>query len=336
LRKMDEAEHDQWMLAADLLHHRLLAAQETSWLTDPAEKLHTLTLGAAFTRHTVANVYGRPPELCHYTRVANLEPILQSGCLRGTNAEQCNDTREVVHPRERIDKCLENLIRARFPRSPQRKFFSHIRYLITRVRPDYYVTCFSSRDNGRTEWGEYADRGKGIVIVFDTNELADPIGSIAREVVSLRPIIYEPARQRDQLSEACDLAIRTIALCRGRGWRFSMIDPFIQMVAAMLCSHLTHQATAFKHEFWADEREWRLVMPVYGDTTGNEAIHTTQDGRTYVEFRPSRGPLPITRVVVGPAAPEETVNLIETVLRTYGHAAPVSRSDIPLRSTSDP
>jgi hypothetical protein len=326
------ADHEEWMRAADILYRRHLARSETTSLRDPADIPHMQMLGTAFTRRRVAIVYRRPTELCHYTRTANLEPILASGFLRATNAEQCNDAREVIHARERIDECVYTHIVTSMPRSPSNRFFHYIREAVTSVKATYYVTCFSSRDNGRIEWGDYGDRGKGIVLVFDADELTDPRGPIEREVVTLRPIIYEPRDQREQLLTACILAIGTINRRYGLTWDFSSPDPFVLMVAASLCSHLAHQATAFKDEFWIDEREWRLVMPLYGSPEDAAVIHTSPDGRQYTAIRPRRGKrLPIARVVVGPVAPEGTESAVEATLRAHGYDVPVTRSDVPLR-----
>lgn len=303
----------------------------TSWLRDPADIAHMQMLGTTLMRLTVASVYRHPPELCHYTRTANLAPILASGYLRANNALQCNDAKEVTHARERIDECVYAHIVTSMPRLPRHRFFQYIRETVSSVQPTFFVTCFSSRDNGRTEWSDYGDRGKGIVLVFDTEELTDPKGPVEREVVTLRPIIYEPKDQREQLLTACILAIGAIYRRYGINWGFSKPDLFVQMVAATLCSHLAHQATAFKHEFWIDEREWRLVMPLYGEPTDSEVIHTGPDGRQYTEIRPRRGRLPITRVVVGPIAPEGAETAVLATLRAHGYDVPVTRSDVPLR-----
>lgn len=329
---MPDAPHEHWMAAADILHYRHLAKQETSWLTDPADKAHILALGSAFTRLAISGVYAQPPELFHYTKLESFFHILRSACFRATNAQHCNDRNEVIHGRRRIDECIESQIRASLPRSTRLSFFrSLVAELIHRVRANYYVTCFASRERGRLEWGAYADGGKGVVIAVDTAQLSQTPNDIAkREVITLRPLVYEPVEQAGQLTAACELAYRTISRRLGAGKTFERHLPFVGSVSAMLCSHLTAQAVGFKDEFWADEREWRLVLPLY-DPASDMSVVRTVNRREYVEITYPDGRLPITRVIVGPLCSADDELSVRHAMLANGYTVPVVRSDVPIQ-----
>jgi len=330
----EDISREPWMVAADTLHRRHLAPQETQWLQDPADKVYVSMLGRDLTRLGVAHVVETPVELFHYTKIDNFKSIIQSGTLRASNAEQCNDSKEVVLGRQLIDECLNTQMSRGMPGSVRREFFEFFaRDLINRVRPTYYITCFSSRERGRPEWGLYADGGRGVVIVMESAELASS-AAIQRsiEIATLRPITYDANDQHKQMEAACDLAYDTIIRRLGRPKSLIKNLPLVASVGAMLSAHLTFQASGFKHEFWADEHEYRLTVSLYGHESDTTAIRN-YNGRQYLEISYSDNKLPITRVVVGPLASEDDESFVRQVLRENGYDVSVIRSDIPFRET---
>lgn len=318
-----------------MLHSQFLARQEVQSLHDPADIAHVLALGRELTRLAIGPIYRQPTELFHYTPAQSCVKLIRAGVLRATNAEQCNDRNEVVHGRNRIRDCLEQKVISSFPRSRRWEFFLHfVRDLIFNVRPHYYVTCFSARENGRTEWG-YADDGRGVVIAFDTKAVGQrstPVGS--REVAKLRPIVYRPDVQTEQLHVACDAAYRTVALRLAGDCRLQRYLPFFGSVSAMLCAHLTSQALAFKDDFWEDEREWRMVVSLYGDPSDVQALRETPDGRSYIELEFPDGKLPLTRILLGPLASQDDEAIIRATLQEERYDVAVTRSDAPFRPRS--
>jgi len=319
--------------AADLLHGRIVAKQESRWLRDPADIVHVNALSRQLTREGVAFVADAPEELFHYTRLENFVKIVDSGVLHATDAEQCNDSKEVVHGRELIAECLQSQISRAMPRSPRREFFEYFaKELVRRVRPKYYVVCFSSRERGRLEWGEYADGGRGVVVAMNLVESTPDAKIISSdEVVTLRPITYGRAEQETQLRHACELAYEAVARRLGPSKSFVRNLPFVATVGAVLCSHLTCQAAAFKDPFWEDEHEWRITASLYGEASDAEAIQRSPSGRHYVRVSYPESRLPITRVVVGPLASDEDELLVRNTLSAKGYDVPLSRSDVPLR-----
>jgi hypothetical protein len=178
--------------AVDILHRRIIAKHEARWLRDPADFVHVNSLSREFTRNGVAFITTAPEELFHYTTLQGFSDIIKSGVLRATDAEQCNDKKEVVHGRDLIAKCLDLQIQRAMPRSQRREFFEHFaKNLIHRVRPKYHVTCFSSRERGRSEWGVYADGGRGVILVMNLVDSVPDASIVAsEEIVTLRPITY--------------------------------------------------------------------------------------------------------------------------------------------------
>lgn len=333
---MTNVEHEQWMAAADIVHRRYLAKREIQGLDDPADILHTLALGLELNRLSIAGVYDQPSELFHYTKLEAFFSIMASGVMRAANAENSNDGREGHYRQKQLEDCLECQIRSSFPGSRRSHFFEFCaKNLLARVRPQYYVACFSSREDGRTEW-DYGGHGRGVIVVMNVRRLhheaavAAPLAN-----VSLRPIMYQRAAQLEQLRLACHITYRTLIR------RVGTIKPadrdlaFINNLVAMLCSHLTWQATAFKCEFWEDEREWRMTLPLFGDASDATVIKAMPDGRTYVELQYPGGKLPITRVIVGPLVSAEDEEKVRSALAIQGYEAEVSRSNAPFRSDGD-
>lgn len=103
------------------------------------------------------------------------------------------------------------------------------------------------------------------------------------------------------------------------------------MIGAILCSHLTSEAAAFKDEFWEDEHEWRITLSLYGDPSDRQAIQRSSSGHDYVQVEFPGQKLPITRVVVGPLMSRDEELSVKQILSSYGYDVPTTRSDVPLQ-----
>jgi len=319
------------MLASDLLHKRHLASGALSLVSEPADIAHVLALGAQLTRLGMADVVRRPAEFFHYTTLGSFFKIISSDVLRATNAEQCNDLKEVIHGRERISECLTQQVFRGFPRSLRWHFFTSAQEVVAPRPPSYFITCFSSRPDGQIEWVQYADHGRGVAIVLDRSKVSRFATANAPEVPALKPITYHAEPQRSQLNVACDIVYTTLTRRLAGDTPSTRHDGFVRTLLSMLCGHLMYQAMAFKHDFWKDEQEWRTVVALQRDPSDTNAVHEDPRGRKYMELRCDEGALPITRVIVGPAVtPEQEID-VRRALTAHGYHVPVLRSDVPLR-----
>ena len=282
---MSKAEYDPWSAIARI---------ERELFT----KCNT-TLGAA------------PPNvLHHYTSSAGLLGILTSGTLFLSDAAFLNDSSEITYARSVVCRVIEHrLAREREPRMQElyeialEEFTGREAHVTSGFR--YYVACFCEAADLLSQWRAYGSPGCGYAIGFSGDRLVRLGGRFAKQKsVALRRVIYDTNEQEQILETLIDC------------WRTELpsleAETFRGAIMTLLFS-LSMVLPQFKHPVFSEEREWRAITFLYGDSE-IKRLRFRQSGSSItpdVEFkirtkgrkRPSN--LPVIEIAHAPAADPE-------------------------------
>jgi len=323
-----------------------------------------------------------PHELYHYTGIDGLKGIIESQTLWATHYKYVNDTEEVIHFRDRLPQFLRPVFKKIFSGlNPQEqelvlndyksidmaveeepKKLAKIMYNVTFVGAEKkppiaepYITAFCRVDKNNervtnhgllSQWRGYGAQG-GYSIIFDAEGLRQLIqeeaskwaystgfsGDVVYSSATDEEIHDEFGEHIDDLQKSWEQALRT----RNPS---ALGNTFSRFIAC---------ACRYKHWGFAEEKEYRIVLP----PTSSEIVEVAQrQGKTIlpkpVSFFLRNGTmvpylnlfegitgssgkrLPIKRIIVGPHPEKEKRKLaVEKLLSQYKIEADVSVSAIP-------
>lgn len=338
----------------DILHQtQALQSQRQVDPTDPVERFFNAPI---------------PEDLWHYTTLSGLEGILRSGRIWATEARHTTDEREFVHAQDLAIGYLKNLepktdAEKRAKRDGLEIVEAEFRTgTLSKKATEVFIASFSSAENLKSQWTEYADKGKGVSIAFDLRHIRPP--KPLQVAVTLAPCIYEQ-HEAERLMKAAfghffRAAVELSEKSANVQWVKAMLDGWqrvdrifmrafdetafdavmeerfsrdLRSSMALTQFDLLRLASHCKHSYFSEEREWRLALP-----------HTKATPLTHVKVE-YRGPhqnipyiahnlfqterLPITQVMAGPFC---EVAEVERLLKENGYPVPVSKSSGPVRT----
>jgi hypothetical protein len=154
-----------------------------------------------------------PDFLYHYTDVAGLIGILNSGSLWATNLRFMNDSRELDHARQLMIDVLHDA-RTRATAPGQRTVIDAIETNLTTLTgyPDFYSVSFSSDGDLLSQWRGYGSAGGGYAIGFDPDGLVCPEGGHPQTGRFLNRVVYDRDSQTAALSGVADTMLALFAL----------------------------------------------------------------------------------------------------------------------------
>jgi hypothetical protein len=323
-----------------------------------------------------------PDELYHYTGIHGLKGIINSQTLWATHYRYLNDTEEVTLFRDRLPDFLrpvfKNIFAALNPQQQQlllgeyhsidmaeqeeSKKLATVMYNVTFVgvekKPpvaEPYITAFCRVDktNERvanhgllSQWRGYGAEG-GYVIIFDTEGLIQFLREEGKKWAYSTgfsgDVIYSSATDeeiQDEFGEHIEVIQKNWEQALRTHEHRALEDTYSRFIAC---------ACRFKHWGFAEENEFRIVLP----PTSSEIVEVAKkQGKTIlpkpVSFFVRDGTmvpylnlfegitgfsgkrLPIKRIIVGPHPEKEKRKLgVEKLLSQYNIEADVSVSEIP-------
>lgn len=258
--------------------------------------------------------------LAHYTNLAGLHGILESGQLWASNVAFLNDREELLHGVKCAKRILSKIITDR----KLRPWRDAIRQVVNEIEdgrlPNTYATCFCEKSDLLSQWRGYGGREQGVSLVFK------PEGIEALKTgkrTFLAPVEYGFVHGKITLHQS--LRDRLVAI--GQDDLRLMLDEEKHETVYNVLSELIPR---FKHKGFEGELEWRLVVQ-----------HATL--RSSVSFRPNRNilvpyiklssdPLPLKYVRIGPGPDQDlTQRSVALYLKAKGYDVPVRTSTVPFR-----
>jgi hypothetical protein len=262
-----------------------------------------------------------PHDFIHYTKVCNAKKILASKIIRASDIFSMNDQHEISYGVKVLGTRLQS--RTHTPKEIRELFRpvkeGELNAFMEKAREwPIYITCFSTNRYLASQWKDYADKGCGVAIVFDREQLCacvnvQAIGDCAPfPIVYQEPIQWEVADRVAQMSEVHAAGLHGSEQ-KTKYW-------------AVAFSNFAVASFRFKVKERASEDEWRLFW-LNPRTTPNSYQRDGKDVN-YIEV-----PFPstvVTEVVLGPSMDASTQREIQDFLSScegYGHIK-ITRSTV--------
>ncbi|RYU59696.1 DUF2971 domain-containing protein [Methylolobus aquaticus] len=281
----------------------------------------------------------RPEILYHYTSYAGLHGILKSHSIWATDCEYLNDPSEGHVAISLIESYIDSI---KGVSSHCQCLLKSIRDRLEHYKPDaapfsYFIACFCTSGDLLSQWRAYGASASGYALGFS----AEDFGGYGR--MDVRRIIYDGETQgaliKGAIDGACDALDMTI-----KHTLPDQQDPqdIITQFSNFLSDHLHQFMLTFKHRSFAEENEWRIVIPFSRDTDTDLLRFRSANGLPvpYIEsdLGKRNGPkgimLPLVEIVHGPTLHSElTKKSLHLMLQAYGYDhVDVSGSESPLRT----
>ena len=183
--------------------------------------------------------------LYHYTDFISCDGILRGRELRVNNVLNMNDAREM----ELFISGIFDAVRKRFSQKEDEKIVRKMNETMDWVRSRYfdfsaYAACFSEFRDDAAQWERYANRGKGVCLVFRKSMLEKLTGG----PITLHKVFYQ-----DNM-EAHPLVDRIYNLVKDNT-DLALTDELKKAAHEAL-----KESASFKHPSFSSEHEIRLIV----------------------------------------------------------------------------
>jgi hypothetical protein len=272
------------------------------------------------------------PELFHYTNQTGFLGILRDQKIRATHVGHLNDRSEIEHAVGLITEHLKELRNDSTPVLPKL-----LEWMLTNIhgmtaqKTGLFVVSFSGNDDSLPQWDRYSS-DFGYAMGFDRSRLNlfNRVSDLDIREAHLIKVLYTEADKRSIIAETISHLLDRANSVGLVG--FTTDGVFMGWNRDFLMS-LRLLLTGLKHEAYASEEEYRLVV------SHDPRIPTlAREGRhgiaTYVTLEAENSqPLPLTSVVTGPSHyPESAKFAVQQLLvGTLGFDV-VRNSKIPKRT----
>lgn len=264
----------------------------------------------------------RPTTLWHYTSGENLINIVRSGELWSTQVSCLNDQLELRYAQSLLLRALFDL-RAERQLSEDETFFVDLG--IERLNEErtntseWFVACFSRRDDDLSQWRAYGLGEGGYSIGFSVDEMIVRGGP---DQAYVAPVCYDVTRHEAAAKSvaAASLSFFIDGLTRRKEQREAWAEAFLLAWG----DAITYLAPVIKHPSFASEEEFRIVRRLRDEDFPNMTFRQKQTlmaRHLPLKFSQRDGDsklLPLTHVRVGPSRNRHVSRIsVADLLRTY-------------------
>jgi hypothetical protein len=278
----------------------------------------------------------RPPErLHHYTSIAGVKGILDSGRMWATHAGFMNDQREVAYVTDILRDAEEGMPAIRSLSDGETTFLTH---LLNAMHPPWWtfaplVICFCMDGDLLSQWRGYSGptgETGGYALEFDT-----PAWVADRYLIS--QVIYDLEEQRHRMRSAIEIMLEAVR--REVTLQDDSSDDFKSLIGAGQ-SLLWHLFMTFKDKAFSEEKEWRMTFlknkapGSWTDFRLGSTLLIPYEKIDLTCISTSVGSLlPLRSVAVGPSAHAElAASSLSMYAQSRGYeATTIVQSTVPLR-----
>lgn len=283
--------------------------------------------------------------LYHFTGYEGLRGILENSNMRLTHHAYQNDPTEFIHGIKIAIACMKAVAR-----NNGIEVYEDLRDCIQDLlgNPENlnflsaYFACFTTNVRDIGHWRTYGRDGQGCAIGFSKKMFTVDSDEIFPEQdrVWVGKVAYPsrrcPSRFHDPMIAIAQLLLNAVEEIGVR----PLADPVAQwnvvreFANSVIAQPTIWNALTTKHPGYQTEREVRLVK--LGLKSEYEKIELRNErGATYVPYRFDRSKM-VVKVVLGPDAPEEGIDLVNAYLSRLGMPKiPVVKSTLPYRSLEE-
>jgi hypothetical protein len=254
--------------------------------------------------HLTESLFADTPKglLYHYTTLSGLLGIVNSRTLWASDIRYMNDSAELKHAGDLIrDEVHERISRKQGRPDLLGRFVDWVNHRITNGHL-LFGSSFRSHGNLLSQWRGYSPHGKGVSLGFSAEYI---LGCAESQQFQIGKCIYEPARQKRLIGRVLDaLESQVEDLLTGQQSHERLLGVYAQ-VFDQIETDLLRLAAILKHPSFREEKEWRIVSPVY--TSSSDCTISFREANAmlvpYVEFdlAPAGQPPQLEHVFVGPS-----------------------------------
>ncbi|HGW1360421.1 TPA: DUF2971 domain-containing protein [Klebsiella pneumoniae] len=216
------------------------------------------------------------PNYFHYTSVDNFKNIIHSGSFWASQLGAMNDPKELTYAQEKLIHQIFLLCESiKIEKNTVTHIIKNISTFFDRyIFNDFFCISLSKRGNLSSQWSKYSCEN-GVSFSLNT-KIINYIPDFYNKAI-LTDVVYDPSEQLKILSRlAQDMMESKILLLNEKSAHAILNEQFKES--------LTYITVAFKHAFYMEEEEYRIVIP----SKGNEShIKTKPDGISkymHIEF----------------------------------------------------
>jgi hypothetical protein len=297
-------------------------------------------LSAAFVKALEA----KPPPtmIYHYTNDAGLRGILESGKIWLTDVFSLNDPSELSHG---FSQAIDIMKRRAADGPPETKTFAQIVEAFgtqggLRAVAHYFTCSLSSDGDDLGQWRAYGDDGRGYSIGFDTKMFEDGFvrdSSPGHWSNSTFWVTYDDAQLVELQGQIVDSMFRLISLPRGRDLESAVMHAYMDNLEVSYLLHAVRTVLFFKHEAYANEKEYRLLQIDRAGKTRPPVVKYRSRPYRLIRYREfdwrSQSKVALKSIMVGPAADKPKAAVFANDCLRAFHRSPVemTESKIPYR-----
>jgi hypothetical protein len=197
--------------------------------------------------------------LYHYTTLAGLQGIVSSRALWASDIRYMNDSAELKHTADLIRlEVQERISRGKGQVDLLDRFADWVSHRISSGHL-LFAASFRSQGNLLSQWRGYSSHGRGVSLGFPAEYILD---CARRQQFQIGKCIYEPTRQRKLIGQIVD-AVQAQGRQVINEDSHTRHGALYQEIFARIEIDLLRIATIIKHPSFREEREWRIVSPVF-------------------------------------------------------------------------
>ncbi len=221
--------------------------------------------------------------LYHYTTLNGLLGIVRSRKLWASDIRYMNDSAELKHAADLIRLEVQERITGGHGKADLLgQFMDWITHRITNGHM-LFATSFRSEGNLLSQWRGYSTHGKGVSIGFSSDYI---LQCAQRQKFQIGKCIYEPAMQRKLIRQVVDAVEAHVESHIDETTPRERIPAIYHEVFAHIEIDLLRIAAVLKHPSFREEKEWRIVSPVFIDCADSKVLFREANAMLvpYVEF----------------------------------------------------
>lgn len=302
-------------------------------LTTPRKAIDMTDLKKTITSHLLetSSTYTLPSSdneqlLYQFTDAAGLIGIAQAHCIHATHFGFLNDQSEGKYGFNVLQKAAVGL-KPNTNNDFEQELLSRIIDFSSTLHTtqEYYISCFSEKDDHHGQWIQYGDRGRGFSIGFraaDLNEYL--VDRNSESEIRLLKVVYKKDKQIELFTRQIlgVLNIGTNVISQGLSEMHAL-----EISTPLLLNELAFLCLAFKDYRYSDEAEWRICLKSHSGAEDKVNFRNGNFGLTpfkqlFIDStKNSCGHIiPIKKVRIGFASdPETTKRALNLLFRSTGH-----------------
>lgn len=242
--------------------------------------------------------------LYHYTTLNGLLGIVRSSSLWASDVRYMNDSAELKHSADLIRlEVQERIVRGQGKADLLGQFTDWITHRITNGHM-LFGASFRSHGNLLSQWRGYSSHGKGVSLGFSADYI---LQCAQKQQLQIGKCIYEPVFQRKLISQVVDAVEIHVQKHIGSSASRQQLSAIYQGVFENIEIDLLRIAAILKHPSFREEKEWRIVSPVYTDYSNSPVLFREANAMLvpYMEFDlqlEAGRPLQLDHIYLGPTS----------------------------------